>query len=95
MPKRIHNGLKKRCHCGKRAWSKCAHSWHFSFHHAGHEHRYSLDVVARARGEQPPAGKTEAEAWCDRLRGEIRGRTFIGPDAAAPVAAAALTFDDV
>jgi integrase len=47
------------------------------------EYRLSLDVVARARNEPPPVGTTEAKAWRDRLRGEIRAGTFRDP--AAPV----------
>lgn len=33
MPKRTYDGIKKRCDCARRSWPKCAHSWHFSFHH--------------------------------------------------------------
>ena len=73
MPKRTYDGLRKRCDCGPRKWAKCLHPWHFSFYHAHREYRCSLDVVARARNEQPPVGTTEAKAWRDKLRGEIRG----------------------
>lgn len=55
MPKRTHDGIKKRCGCGKRQWPKCSHPWWFGFHFNGREHRYSLDVIARARSIQPPA----------------------------------------
>jgi len=86
MPKRTHDGIRKRCTCGPRKWAKCAHPWHFSFHHGGKEHRYSIDAIARARNEQPPVGATEAKAWRDTLRGEIRSGTFVDPSAAVVVA---------
>ena len=98
MPKRTHDGIKKRCGCPRRQWPKCSHPWHFSFHHGDHEYRYSLDKIARARGEDPPAEKTEASKWRDRLRVEIRGGTFVDPVAAPPtpsVPDARLTFGDV
>ena len=99
MPRTVHDGIRKRCACGPRKWSKCQHPWHFSFHHGGHEHRYSLEVVARARGEQPPVGKTEAVAWRDRLRGEIRsgvlGRVDVVTVATTPAVVPALTFGNV
>lgn len=96
MPKRTHDGLKKRCDCGRRKWSKCSHPWHFSFHHAGREHRFSLDVVARQRGERNlPRTKSEADIWRDRLRSEIRSGAVpnVVPAAAAPTTR--LTFADV
>jgi integrase len=92
MPKRIHDGIKKRCRCGKRQWPKCSHPWWFGFHYNGVEHRYSLDKVARARSERVPVTKAEAATWRDRLRNEIRGGTFAaGPNTAG----ARLTFGDV
>jgi len=94
MPRRIHDGIKKRCDCGKRQWPKCSHPWWFGFHFAGKEHRYSLDKVALARGEHPPVSKSEAMTWRDRLRNEIRAGTFReAPPAPAP--ATKLTFGDV
>ncbi len=105
MPKRVHDGLKKRCprdpatgkRCARKQWAKCSHPWHFSFHHAGREWRFSLDTIARARGQQPPATKTDAEAWRDTLRGEIRSGTFVDPTAPLPAAPidTRLTFGDV
>jgi integrase len=95
MPKRTHDGIKKRCDCPRRLWPKCAHPWHFSFHHAGVEHRYSLEKIARARGERPPTSKSEAGTWRDRLRGEIRDGSFVDPDAPRPVSVAALTVGEV
>lgn len=96
MPKRTDDGVRKRCGCGRRRWSKCAHPWHFNFHHAGTEYRYSLTVIARARGEQPPQGKTEARSWRDRLRAEITSGTFLGPKTNIPdIANARMLFGDV
>jgi integrase len=95
MPKRVHDGLKKRCDCGKRKWPKCTHGWHFNFHHRNYEHRYSLDVIARGRGEHPPTSKSEAEAWRDRLRSEIRAGRLVDLAARAPAPEARLTFGDV
>lgn len=86
MPKKVHDGIRKRCDCARRKWAKCTHPWHFSFHHGGHEHRYSLDKIARARNEPVPTGKTEAAKWRDRLRDEIRKGTFVDPDAPTPIA---------
>ena len=96
MGKRTNDGLKKRCDCGRRKWPKCDHPWHFSLHHAGREHRFSLDVVARARGEMPPRSKTEAIAWRDRLRVQICGGTFTAATAPVePVSVPRVTFGDV
>jgi hypothetical protein len=96
MPKRTNDGLKKRCGCPRRQWPKCAHPWHFSFHHAGVEHRYSLDTIARGRGAQPPTSKSESSTWRDRLRNETRAGSFVDPTVAPPLPAAdiRLTFGD-
>ena len=98
MPRKVHDGVRKRCECSRRQWSKCSHPWHFSFHHASREYRYSLDKVARARHEQPPLTKSEAAGWRDRLRGEIRAGQFVDPDTPPPMPQPAdtrLTFGDV
>jgi integrase len=93
MPKVIHDGLKKRCDCPARTWSKCPHPWQFSFHHAGREHRWSLDVVARDRNESMPRSRAEAATWRDRLRNEIRaGKAVV---AAQPGANAGRTVEEV
>jgi integrase len=91
MPKRTNDGISKRCECGRRTWPKCIHPWHFNFHFNGHEHRYSLDTIARREGTRPPASKAEAMAMRDRLRSAIRAGKFEGT--AAP--ATGLTFGDV
>jgi integrase len=88
--RRANDGLKKRCDCARKKWPKCPHPWHFNFHHDGRDHRFSLDVVAKARHERPPRTKADAETWRDRLKTEIR-------DGQAPVDAPAggLTVGDV
>ena len=87
---RDNGGLKKRCGCPRRQWSKCAHPWHFGFSYAGREYRWSLHHVANK-----PAGywmsKSEAQTIRDRLRGQIREGTLT----AAPSPNARLTFGDV
>ena len=95
MPKRTHDGIRKRCTCGSRAWAKCPHPWHFGFHFRGTEHRYSFEAIARARGEQPPVGLTEARTWRDRLRAEIRSGTFVDVAPPAQPPDVKLTFGDV
>ncbi len=95
MPRRINDGLKKRCPCPRRQWPKCRHGWHFGFHCHGREWRYSLDKIASLRGELEPRTKADALAWADRLRGEIRsGRDPVS--APAPTLPSTdLTFGDV
>ncbi len=98
MPKRTHDGLTKRCDCGSRKWAKCSHAWHFLFHRGGRHYRYSLDVIADARGERAAASRAEAVAWRDRLRSEIRSGTFADPHTAPPArlrVSTPLTFGDM
>ena len=89
---RDNGGLKKRCRCPRRQWSKCPHPWHVGFAYNGKEHRWSLHKVA-----SKPAGywmsKTEAEGIRDRLRGQIREGTLT--DTSAPSPDVRLTFGDV
>jgi integrase len=98
MPRRVNDGIRKRCDCPRRQWAKCAHPWHFGFHHRGREYRYSLHVIAQARGEQSPTMKSDAAKWRDQLRAEIRAGRFIEPDAPRSVPEPAhvrLTFGDL
>ena len=60
MTRHQHGGLKKRCACARRQWTKCAHPWHLHFKHHLKNHRVSLDVIARAVGEPKPRSKAEA-----------------------------------
>lgn len=86
---RDNGGLKKRCGCPRRQWSKCAHPWHFGFKSAGKEHRWSLHRVAdKPRGYW--MSKSEAEAIRDRLRAEIREGKLDSPTPDAN-----LTFGDI
>jgi integrase len=94
MPRVTNDGIRKRCDCAKRTWPKCKHPWHVNFHHGGKEHRFSLDVVAKARGVEPPSTKDEAKTLRDQLRGEIRGGKFTVAPTPEPVSTA-LTFEDV
>ena len=98
MPRRKVGGLSKRCDCARRKWLKCDHPWHFDFY-KGKKFRFSLDVIAKARGEQPPRNKGDAEALADRIRTEIRSNTFRDPNQPEPTRlpdpAALLTVGDV
>ena len=77
--KRHHNdGLAKRCACARRRWTQCDHPWHFDFHF-GRKYRFSLDKLAKARGEKPPRTKHAAEALADKVRSEIRSGVFADP----------------
>jgi len=55
MPKRTNDGISKRCDCARRIWPKCIHPWHFNFHTAGKQYRFSLEEIARREGARPPA----------------------------------------
>ena len=89
---RDNGGLKKRCGCPRRQWSKCLHPWHFGFKSAGKEHRWSLHKVAnKPRGYW--MSKSEAEAIRDRLRAQIRKGTL--GEISSRQADARLTFGDV
>jgi integrase len=82
-----NNGLSKRCDCARRKWLKCDCPWHFDFYfkktahlYQGRaKHRYSLDIIAKSRGEEPPRNKHDAESFADRIRSEIRSGTFRAP----------------
>jgi integrase len=100
MPKRTHDGLKKRCAHKRKSWNDCDCPWWFGFHHGGREYRYSLTKLALARVEKPPVTKDDALVWRDRLRTEIGGGTFVEPDTITgsksdPVIDTRLTFGDV
>jgi len=94
---RAKNGLSKRCECSPRNWSKCQHPFYFEFY-LGRKYRFSLDRLARRRGEKPPRTMHQAEAMADTLRGEIRRGVFVDPthpDVLSRDAAAALTVGDL
>ena len=89
---RDNGGLKKRCRCPRRQWSKCVHPWHFGFADNGKEYRWSLHKVAGK-----PLGyhmsKTEAQAIADGLRSDIRAGRFAGTGSVS--SDTELTFGDV
>ena len=72
MTRHRNDGLRKRCRCARRQWSKCAHPWYFAYQWRGKRHRVSLE---RLLGRQLK-GKTDAEDEADRIRGQIRAGTF-------------------
>ena len=92
---RGNGGLKKRCGCPRRKWSKCPHPWHFGFAHDGREWRYSLDKIADMRGEPKPRAKGNALALADRLRSEIRSGIDPSDGAARRSQSTGLTFGDI
>src|SRR5262245_60176573 len=97
MPKRTHDGIKKRCGHKRKTWNDCACPWWFEFYH-GRPYRYSLTKLALARGDKPPATNDDAIAWRDGLRSEIRAGTCADPDSVPSVPAPSdlgLTFGDV
>ena len=67
-----NGGLRKRCGCPRRDWSKCQHSWHLNFQWEGQHYRLSLDREV-GRGL---LGKTDAKATADQICAAIREGTF-------------------
>jgi integrase len=66
-----NDGLRKVCRCSRNRWTKCPHSWHFSFQWQGQHFRFSLE---RRVGKKLTKHESEAEA--ERLRTAIRGGEF-------------------
>jgi hypothetical protein len=71
-----HDGIKKRCPCGRRKWAKCSHPWHFGFHFRGREYRLSLHKQAQKSADYVMS-KTEAESLRDLYRSQIRAGSFV------------------
>jgi integrase len=67
-----NGGIRKRCGCPAKAWTKCSHPWHFNFKWAGVHYRLSLDREAGRRIDS----KSEAQAEADRIRTMIRNGAF-------------------
>lgn len=90
-----NGGLSKRCGCARRKWSKCSHPWHFDFYY-GRKYRFSLHKLA-GWPLTKVMSKTEAEAFRDLYRSQIRSGTFVDPNAPAaePSIDTRLTFGDV
>ena len=92
MTRHRNDGLRKRCNCLWRDWSKCSHPWYFSYQWKGQRYRLSLD---RELG-QPLKGKTEATTGAETIKAAIRAGTFrqrADPSARAVEPAAALSLD--
>jgi integrase len=90
-----HNdGLKKRCDCSRRRWTKCPHPWHFGFQWNKREWRFCLNKVA----DKAPGyvmSRTEAESLRDHYRSEIRAGRFQDPTHPLVPALGAMTFNDL
>ena len=80
-----NQGIKKRCGCKPAAWTKCAHPWHFGFHHKGEEYRFSLHVYAEKLPDYVMS-KTEALGLRDAARNAIRAGKLQKDGTARPVA---------
>ena len=92
MTRHRNDGLRKRCGCSWRDWSKCSHPWYFSYQWKRHRYRISLD---REVGQQLK-GKTEATTAAETIKAAIRAGTFrqrVDPLAGAVEPPAALSLD--
>lgn len=67
-----NGGIRKRCGCPPKTWSKCQHPWHFNFKWKGVHYRLSLDREAGRHID----GKSKAQAEADRIRDAIRANRF-------------------
>ena len=93
MTRHQNDGLRKRCGCKRRDWSKCKHPWHLNFQWEGQHYRLSLDREIGRR----LLGKTDAETEAGRIQAEIRAGAFIARKArreaaAVPTTGEVLTF---
>jgi integrase len=82
-----NGGIRKRCGCPPKAWTKCQHSWHFNFKWKGVHYRLGLDREAGRHLDSKSLALAEAE----RIRTAIRNGSFrstTSTDAFAP----AMTF---
>lgn len=86
-----NNGIRKRCTCPRRTWTKCPHPWHFSFKLRGSadHHRFPLSKYA----DHPIVTRRDAETERDRLRILIRNGEFPPVAPAPPTTPEALTFE--
>ncbi len=85
-----NDGLRKVCGCARRAWVKCPHAWHFNFSWLGTPYRFSLKRYAG----REITSKTQAEAFAEKIRTEIRAGTFQATTA-SPATQAQRTASDV
>ena len=73
-----NGGIRKICACPRRAWTKCAHPWHFNYKpRGGPSYRFSLDAHLNKHVDS----KTDAEAEAALIKAAIKAGTF---GAAAP-----------
>jgi hypothetical protein len=72
MPKHRNGGLRKRCACARKNWTKCSHPWHFNFKWRDAHYRLSLDREAG----HPITSKSDAQAEAERIRNAIRDGRF-------------------
>ena len=70
-----NGGLRKICRCSRRVWAKCPHPWHLNFRWRSKDYRFSLDRYAGRHLES----KSEADAFAERIRTEIRDGCFGKP----------------
>jgi integrase len=94
VPRHRHDGLKKRCACSRKDWSRCPHPWHFGFHWQGREHRYSLHAIAK-RERRYVMSKTEAQGLADKLRTDIRDGKHDSASSLPEPGQTALTLSDI
>ena len=87
--RRRNGGLRKRCGCPRKTWTKCPHSWHFNLKVRGGPHyRICLD---REVGKHIDS-KAEAVKVAADIRAAILAGTFRAKPEPAHVAAPPLTF---
>src|SRR5215475_11489885 len=67
MPKRTNDGIFKRCEHSKKTWATCSCAWWMNYR----GRKFSLDQIARNRGQQSPRDKQAARKLRDTLRDEI------------------------
>ncbi|MEZ5290150.1 MAG: site-specific integrase [Vicinamibacterales bacterium] len=71
-PRQQNRGLRKRCDCDRRNWSKCKHAWYFNFKWRGTHYRISLDRHLGRHVDSRSLAEDEAE----RIRVAIKAGTF-------------------
>lgn len=70
-----NDGLFKRCPCGRRRWTTCAHAWCYSIGYAKKGHRGTLNKYL-GLPRFHPMSRSEAEAVMDKMRVAIREGTY-------------------
>jgi integrase len=105
MPSNRNDGLSKRCEHPREQWAKCPDPWHFDFRYsrgaarrsrngkATTRHRVSLHTYAGWPADKVMS-KSEAKAFADKVRIEVREGTF-GQSTGDARQDTRLTVDDV